>query len=554
MTGDKEVSVLLPSSATPKKRWQIASNTSKASSSSALPIAESLRLRAQEQLEFYFCDANLRKDEFMQARAGASGDGFIKISEFRNFKRLVSMVADVIGLSVDDLVLAGASGSLHLQLSQDALSMRRVRPLPELTNSHDEAGCALLSGKIPNMFWCAIAYDELRCQRHFLPLPPVNELELRGPGTWHWVRQDDPLWGQLHWGVLTARHLAGALGLHEPRSAAFLDIPHHMRSHQSAVHVYKHLMDAQEAFESSPWQACADVDAKNEQTRFSWVQRCCGHSLISSARAGLKRRQQSLRAKSWHELSQVQCGWGTTQEPTALKKLLESLAPPCACLEEVGLAMIDPETSSSNRVNAPDISQARRWSRTGDCQSSKEKCAGSKATMPLLMGASPDAMLRFSDGTRAAVEVKNVCPFIQNGNRFQVCSGGQENSQSNPKHRGPAQRLRANQVPQVQWEMLATGTNSNYFLSASACQGINLFVVHRHEGYLQLMLRLISEFYTEFVLHRQAPRADFFWGRPHYLEFLELTRSISAGTVLARRLPSICDVQIEHPFLDNSSS
>lgn len=526
-----------------------------AQESTQVHISGSLAARAQKQLEYYFSDENLKKDQFLLARVGPRGNGAINIADFRNFKRLIVMAADLIDLCIDDLVLAGATQSSLLQISEDRLSIRRRHPLPAPASRSTKDQTDFVSGQIPNLYWCAVPYDELRCQSRFVPLPPVSEVELQGPGTWHWVRQDDALWEELHWGVLTARHLRGILGFDEPQSAAYFKLPKHMVSHSSALHVQRHLQDARKAFAENPWLHCDRACTQNQSIRQQWITRCHRQALISGARADLKRRQRSLRARGRDELPKVQCRWGNVHEATALKIFLDSLPPPCASLEEIGLAIIDTETLTT-LVPQHDIPQRKRWagSRVSH-QLAGMSSIDFGANLPPLMGASPDAMLRFDDGSRAAVEVKNVCPFFQDGENFSVCCGLPDDQKvPSGKFRGPATSIRPNQLPQIQWEMLATGVSSNYLISASACHGLNVFIVQRDEAYLQLMLRLISEFFVEFVSTRCAPPTDFFWGRPHYHEFLDLTLAICARTVVAHKLPGMCDVQKEAPFLDHASA
>merc|ERR1712070_238606 len=106
--------------------------------------------------EYYFSDENLRKDRFLLEKVGPHGDGFIRIVDFQNFNRLIVMVSDVMGLSVDELVLAGTVRSPLFQISEDGLSIRRNRPLPELVAKPVKDGLCVLSGKIPNLYWCAI--------------------------------------------------------------------------------------------------------------------------------------------------------------------------------------------------------------------------------------------------------------------------------------------------------------------------------------------------------------------------------------------------------------
>jgi len=274
------------------------------------------------------------------------------------------------------------------------------------------------------------------------------------------------------------------------------------------------------------------------------------------ARRRLKQNQNSLAKRGVRHLDQARCKWGNVQEPTALKAFLDSPPADVQCMEEIGLAMIDIRPLTG-RILGTDASMPRRWvGSSGVSKTQPTTLRKSTAiALPPLMGASPDAMLRFEDGSRAAVEVKNVCPFFRNENALAIVSGSSANSRlPKQKIRGPATSISPHQLPQIQWEMLATGVGFNYLVSASAQHGMNVFIVQRDQRYLDLMLSLISEFYAEFVLAKHPPAADFFWGRPHYQEFLQLTLDICATTFVNCTLPSICDIRKEAPFLDDVGS
>ena len=57
------------------------------------------------------------------------------------------------------------------------------------------------------------------------------------------VRQDDPLWADLHQGVLTTGLLNSALGFYEPAAAKRLGIGGGFVSHSHLMHAWKHLQD-----------------------------------------------------------------------------------------------------------------------------------------------------------------------------------------------------------------------------------------------------------------------------------------------------------------------
>ncbi|XP_055310041.1 la protein homolog [Sitodiplosis mosellana] len=81
-----------------------------------------------DQVEYYFGDANLFRDKFLQAET-AKNEGWVPITTLTTFKRLASLSTDV-KVIVDAL---DKSDSGLLEISEDRQSIRRhpERPLPE---------------------------------------------------------------------------------------------------------------------------------------------------------------------------------------------------------------------------------------------------------------------------------------------------------------------------------------------------------------------------------------------------------------------------------------
>lgn len=81
-----------------------------------------------DQIEYYFSDANLFRDKFLQAETGKN-EGWVQITTLTTFKRLASLSTDV-KVIVDAL---DKSDSGLLEINEDRQSIRRhpERPLPE---------------------------------------------------------------------------------------------------------------------------------------------------------------------------------------------------------------------------------------------------------------------------------------------------------------------------------------------------------------------------------------------------------------------------------------
>jgi len=147
------------------------------------------------------------------------------------------------------------------------------------------------------------------------------------------------------------------------------------------------------------------------------------------------------------------------------------------------------------------------------------------------IGASPDAMLRLCEGMPLeAVEVKNTCPFFTRSSEPGVLRAYVDYISADargtiPMHewRGPAEAIPAHYVPQVQLEMLVTGSRRNHFVSATASQGLNVLVMHRDDAYLSELLHFVRAFWRT-VLSGTCPPPDMHWAEEQrFASFLDST-------------------------------
>lgn len=116
------------------------------------------------------------------------------------------------------------------------------------------------------------------------------------------------------------------------------------------------------------------------------------------------------------------------------------------------------------------------------------------------MGATPDGLLMYGDGTIEVVEVKTVSPFRENENyssTHYIASASNTHS-SNYRFiigdRGPQDSIGPWIIPQLQMEILCAGplcTGAN-LVSISATRGARIFFVPRNDEYICLMLQIVS--------------------------------------------------------------
>ncbi|KAL5018412.1 hypothetical protein ScPMuIL_004134 [Solemya velum] len=85
----------------------------------------------QDQMEFYFSDANLQRDRFLKKQIDESKDGYIELSVFLNFNKIRSITTEI------DDIRKGLSKSDELQLSEDGAKVKRIKPL-EMPHNVDE--------------------------------------------------------------------------------------------------------------------------------------------------------------------------------------------------------------------------------------------------------------------------------------------------------------------------------------------------------------------------------------------------------------------------------
>ena len=423
---------------------------------------------------------------------------------------------------------------------------------------------AFIKGRNPNIHWRALSTDDFRAHPRVIGLPPVDGIQLAGPQTFWWVRQDDPLWDELHDGVLTSRHLLAALGMREPRAARASGLPRAVVQPGAIGRVWRelHSAPAPGRLEWRPADEVARADETNTVYREAFVQcvRNLGAPPWPPARDGRASGydEKTLRRTAAHfgrgGVASVRCAWGSAQEASAIVAALESALPRDAVIEEIGMAVLHPDRMPTDEL------RAAAW-------------AGQLPTV----GASPDAMLRRTPGgPLEAVEVKNTCPFfeLRDDRGARGGAGGAREEASPPRFaafasyiphavretlpswmvRGPHESLPVQYVPQVQVEMLVTGATRATYISASAAQGINLITCRRDDAYLADLLFFLRLFWCS----PAAPQDDFYWSGAHasrYTRFLKRTEELGVtakvGTHVKRPWRRDATGAGKRLFLDN---
>jgi hypothetical protein len=397
------------------------------------------------------------------------------------------------------------------------------------------------SGNLPDPWHGAISMDHLRQHAYFRPLPlapPTTRLE-RSLEEARQFRQDSWQWNVLHQGRCTTSLAAAALGFLEPTTGQVLGIPPSWRrgAHQAFVRLrqppvvrtldemnalllnpppHDVMMDDMSysdagsisAQQESVWQhrsssstsrsnnnttcspttALANEEEEEEEEQPMFVSDYIHRPSVQE----MQRRKAYMRERSSPEYlaKSIRLYWGNTQEATAMLTALNYFSKNCTgkttvTLAEVGMcgAGLDLNQSSSSSFSSS-----------------------------LLIGATPDGVLCYSDGRIEALEVKNHCPFFSNVGRKR--RGGKVKGAFSIGDRPMDQTgILAQYVSQLQLEMLCLGTNcqSAVMVRQTATQGAYIIRMHRDDDWIREMLYFLHLFQRDYVEPNIKPPVDFFW-------------------------------------------
>ena len=372
-------------------------------------------------------------------------------------------------------------------------------------------------GRIPNLYWRAGSWEQLRAHPRFTGLPPRDAVSVTDSSSLSFLRQGTAEWWQHHSGRVTSSCLLAALGAREAGAARRLGLPAAAASRRHAVSAASRLAEPLHPFLESGEEASA-VLARNEAAVSAFNQagltappppqtqpappsppssRRPRPRIVPATTPSLsfppgpppELRAQCVSAASGGEQG-VRLAWGTANEPGALFALLAAF-PECQ-LREVGLCVPPSPLPPALAALLP---------------------AAAQRSLPPL-GASPDAMLCWPAGSQYApppppsdfsavsdapfiwevVEIKSRCPF-----RSENPSSTKGPGVFLLSDRGPPDAMPEQHVPQLQLEMHCTGTRSALLVCDSASKGMAIYRLQRDDDYIALMLRLLALFCAQHV-------------------------------------------------------
>lgn len=228
------------------------------------------------------------------------------------------------------------------------------------------------------------------------------------------------------------------------------------------------------------------------------------------------RRTHGKQKHGW-SLVQARMAWGCIQESSAVLTALNYVCSvfPGSRIKEIGMCV------------GEDSGHAQKLNASG-----------------LLIGASPDAVIEYSDGTLAVLEVKNHCPFVPvNWKKDGMRSQGTEFVLGS---RPPSEDVPTLYVCQLMLEMLCLGSTcrSAVMVRQTATQGASIIEVERDDEWIDEMLYFLNRFQLDFVNNKIPPPKDFFWNddndeeQARYRKFINRTVDIGKSGKLLSYIPN----------------
>lgn len=385
--------------------------------------------------------------------------------------------------------------------------------------------------------------DHLREHPRFVPLPQpefvaklscLEDARLFQQGSWQW--------DALHNGRCTTSQAVAALGFLEPTAAEVLGVPTAWRRggggafHRLGKPALRTLDEMNAILcegakaNSTPIDEVTDLWDDDDVQNTTFFARY----LHETDDEEIKERTEQLRRLGQGDYldKAVRLLWGNTQEATALLTAINyfTKTDKKVVLKEVGMC------GAGLDLNQTDLRSS------------------------LLIGATPDGVLHYDDGSIEAVEVKNHCPFYSNRGRKRNGGNIKRFSVGNWPWKDTS-GVFSQYIPQLQMEMLCLGTGcrSAVMVRQSATNGALILRMKRDDEWIEEMLYWLHRFQCDYVEAKKAPPRDFFWDSPEkmdrsrYRRFVNRTAEIRNAVKLVAEIPNdqIQRVEEDAPmFLD----
>jgi hypothetical protein len=371
-------------------------------------------------------------------------------------------------------------------------------------------------GDHPNLSWRCVPLSDLRRHPRFVPLPDPALVSIRSPVDYALFQQDSEQWNRLHQARLTAGSLAVFLGFFETAIAKRVGVPKSITGHKRAIDLCRNLatglpwvpMGLEATGTATSAEEASHIDgegSRKPEAVSPWLKKVeptASESfdpviVYNPCASGVP----AIDAECVHA-SDARRLWGKLHEATGLLAVLDHVAPPGALLHEVGLLAMEATTSTADASTLP------------------------------LMGASPDGLLVYADGTSHIVEVKCHCPFDEYSHK--------ERGAYVLRDDGPYTAFPAWHVPQVQFEMFCAGTlcSGAFLISLSATKGANVFWMPRNDTYIAALLAQVQFVFQRFVKVAKCPPPMYLNESPAYQKFVEASVHLARTAELRIRIPA----------------
>jgi hypothetical protein len=391
-----------------------------------------------------------------------------------------------------------------------------------------------LEGNLPDIFWRAIPMPHLRTHPAFDPLPAVVTQNLESLEDARKFRQESWQWEELHKGRCTTSQAVAALGFLEPNVGQILRIPAswwrggrgaYARLREPGLRTLDEMNTvlrganpygnpSKTADSSSASSGLWSTTATSSNSSLHVAQ----YHYTPTEDEQLRRRVKAQKLSNDENLAKsIRMEWGNTQESTSILTALNyfSKIDPGLVVKEVGM-----------------------------CGAGLNLNQNSTIASSLLVGATPDAVLCYADGSIEALEVKNHCPFLasrtfqkkgkrsKNAKRFFI---GDRSFESEEKKGS----VFSHYVPQLQLEMLCLGPEcrSAVMVRQTATKGALVLRMHRDDEWIAEMLYWLHSFQSSFVEKDRPPPHNFFWDnsdleeRKRYRRFVNSVEELKSTRV-----------------------
>jgi len=366
--------------------------------------------------------------------------------------------------------------------------------------------------RVPNNHWRAVPWEDLRQHPLVEGLPPAWEIDVESERDLSRIRRDSRRFRRVHHGRLTTFQLPALLGFFEPAASDYLRVKRPLANrHDKALGAREDLI-ASRAFELN----------KNLESYITLAQ--------SLKFMDEELRAEVLAASEPQNAPRVDI-WGQHLNPnTEYAQLFAKMYNP---IPRAGEREIDPDLDLSIRFGEAQqatgvLTALNVLSKEGATIKETglhvlEALQGDvNVSFPFPMGAAPDAMVKWPDGTEEPLSIKTVTPFeVYKGTDGFLRTRIDRNSR-------PTKLMTPWHIPQIQLNMLCTGAKRGWVLYMSSLNGARLFRVDRDQSYITAMSFWVRRFAT--LYGSRAPPSNFFLAEDYnnYRAFLTATKKLAS--------------------------